>query len=593
MFGANDRKLVSATRGIPIILMEPLEARLLLSATSASLSFTTTAVPDASPAASPSQLSPAMIQTAYDLANIYFNVNGTSTKATGAGQTIAIVDAYADPNIAADLETFDANFGITNDDAAGNFVLTIDTPQGTPQENAGWAAEESLDVEWAHAIAPEADIVLVEASSDSVSTLASAVVSAADLPGVAAVSISWGDSPEFAGETAYDADFTTPSGHQGVTFVAASGDNAQPNYPSTSSNVLAVGGTTLVVNNAGDYLSETAWADSGGGFSPYENTTKPDVAYDANPNTGVLVYDSVTYQGITGWQVVGGTSEGAPQWAAIITLADQGLALRGLTSLNGPTQTIPDLYSFPTSDFHDIGSGNTGLGSPVGEAIISDLVGGGVTSVGPSSGGSGTTTSPTQLAFAQQPTFTYAGDTLSPVIVDIENSNGSINTTADTYVTLRIASGPSGTILAGTVRVQAIDGVATFSNLTLDSAGTYTLEATDGSLTPADSVPFFISAVVVVRQIRPYLFNGVPLSPIALATQTQNVMQSEGTAVGGSDVSASIANARFAAAQPISSVFQIDDPFANSSPPAQFQYNSNAALLTSDQPTNLLADGQT
>jgi len=60
------------------------------------------------------------------------------------------------------------------------------------------------------------------------------------LPGVAAVSISWGDSPEFAGETAYDADFTTPSGHQGVTFVAASGDNAQPNYPSTSSNVLAV-----------------------------------------------------------------------------------------------------------------------------------------------------------------------------------------------------------------------------------------------------------------------------------------------------------------------------------------------------------------
>jgi hypothetical protein len=591
MFGANDRKLAAPTRGILIILMEPLEARLLLSATSASLSFTTTAVPDASPAASPSQLSPAMIQTAYDLANIYFNVNGTSTKATGAGQTIAIVDAYADPNIAADLETFDANFGITNDDAEGNFVLTIDTPQGTPQENAGWAAEESLDVEWAHAIAPEADIVLVEASAATVSSLASAVVSAADLPGVAAVSISWGDSPEFAGETAYDADFTTPSGHQGVTFVAASGDNAQPNYPSTSSNVLAVGGTTLVVNNSGDYLSETAWADSGGGFSPYENTTKPDVAYDADPDTGVLVYDSVTYQGITGWQVVGGTSEGAPQWAAIITLADQGLALRGINSLNGPTQTIPDLYSFPTSDFHDIGSGNTGLGSPVGEAILSDLVGGGVTSVGPSSGGSGTTTSPTQLAFAQQPIFTYAGDTLSPVIVDIENSNGSINTTADSYVTLRIANGPGGAILAGTVRAPAIDGVATFSNLSLDSAGTYTLEATDGSLTPADSVPFFISAVVVVRQIRPYLFNGVPLSPIALATQTQNVMQSEGTAVGDSDVSASIANARFAAAQPISSVFEIDDPFANSSPAAQLQYNSNAALLTSDQANNLLAAG--
>jgi len=214
------------------------------------------------------------------------------------------------------------------------------------------------------------------------------------------------------------------------------------------------------VNNSGDYLSETAWADSGGGFSPYENTTKPDVAYDADPDTGVLVYDSVTYQGITGWQVVGGTSEGAPQWAAIITLADQGLALRGINSLNGPTQTIPDLYSFPTSDFHDIGSGNTGLGSPVGEAILSDLVGGGVTSVGPSSGGSGTTTSPTQLAFAQQPIFTYAGDTSAPSSW-ISKTPTAASTPRRSYVTLRIANGPGGAILAGTVRAPAIDGVAT------------------------------------------------------------------------------------------------------------------------------------
>lgn len=588
MYSASERKLVSATRGI---LMESLEARLLLSATSASLSLTATAVPDASVAGSPSELSPAMMETAYDLANIYFNVNGTSTKATGAGQTIAIVDAYADPNIASDLETFDANFGITNDDAAGNFVLTIDTPQGTPQENAGWAAEESLDVEWAHAIAPEADIDLVEATSTSISSLTSAVAYAADLPGVAAVSMSWGDSPEFAGETAYDNDFTTPSGHEGVSFVAASGDNAQPNYPSTSPNVLAVGGTTLVVADSGDYISETAWADSGGGSSPYEHTTKPDVAYDANPSTGVLVYDSVPDEGISGWEVVGGTSDGAPQWAAIIALADQGLALRGVGSLDGPTQTIPDLYSFPSSDFHYIGSGNTGLGSPVGEAIIAALVGGGITGLGPGSGSGsgGTNGSPTQLAFAQQPTSTYAGDTISPVIVDIENASGSPNTSADSNVTLSIASGLRSAILSGTATVQAVNGVATFSNLSLSLTGTYRLEATDGSLTPTHSSPFEILAV---PQVRPYLFNGVPLSPRAVAFQEHNVMQNEGIASGDSDAPAFAANTQFAAAPPVNGVSQADDLFTNSNPIDQFQDNSHAALLTSDESANLLANGQ-
>jgi subtilase family serine protease len=592
MFSAMRRKIATGNRGIlPGILMEPLEARLLLSAASASLSLTSTAVTSAAIAGSPSELSPAMIEQAYDLNNVIFTVSGAATNATGAGETIAIVDAYADPDIVSDLQTFDANFGITNDDASGHFVLTVLTPQGTPATDAGWATEESLDVEWAHAIAPQADIDLVEATSTSVASLSAAAQYAADLTGVVAVSMSWGDSPEFAGETAYNGDFTTPVGHQGVTFVASSGDDGAPNFPSTSPSVLAVGGTKLVVNSSGDYLSETAWSDSGGGTSPYEGTTKPDVAYDGDPSTGFLMYDSLPYQGVSGWQVVGGTSAGAPQWAGMIALADQGRALRGLGSLDGAAQTIPDLYSFSSGDFHDIGSGNTGLGSPVGERIISDLVGGGITSVA-SSGGSGSNT-PTQLAFAQQPAAAYAGKTLSPVIVDIENANGSISTSANSNVTLSIASGPGSAALSGTATVKANDGVATFSDLSIDTTGTYTLQATDGSLTHADSSTFKIAAIVV-PQIRTFLFNSVPLSPAAVAAQRRNItakLESEGIPITDIDASAASAASEFAASSPVG-VLTTDALSAGSDTAAQLQNNADAILLTSDLREDWLTDSR-
>lgn len=431
-----------------------------------------------------------MIEQAYDLKNIVFTTGGQTVTANGAGETIAIVDAYGDPDITSDLETFDANFGIGNDNASGQFVLTVATPLGAVATNAGWASEESLDVEWAHAIAPEANILLVESPSTSVASLADAVSWARSQAGVVAVSMSWGDSPEFSGETAYDDDFTTPSGHEGVTFVAASGDDAEPNYPSTSTNVLAVGGTTLDVDDSGDFIGESPWVDSGGGYSPYEGTNKPDVAYDANPNTAFLMYDSLPYEGESGWQVVGGTSDGSPQWAAIIALADQGLALRGLGSLDGPSQTIPDLYALPSSDFNPVASGGlTGLGSPNGEKVISDLVGGGITSINSANSSPG---SADQLAIVQQPGSTSAHSIISSVIVDVEDSGGSVVTTDSSNVTISVASGP-GT-LGGTLTVAAVDGVATFSNLSLNTAGTYTLGAADGSLISATSDSFVISA---------------------------------------------------------------------------------------------------
>jgi hypothetical protein len=509
--------------------IEPLEMRLLLSA-SPTVQLSLTATPAQDISGSPSGLSPAMIEQAYDLDNIVFTTSdGHTVGANGEGETIAIVDAYGDPNISSDLETFDANFGLSNDNADGQFVLTVATPQGSVSNNSGWDTEQSLDVEWAHAIAPDANILLVETPSDSVSSLTEAVAWAADQPGVVAVSMSWGDSPEFAGETAYDHDFLTPSGHEGVTFVAASGDDAEPNYPSTSPDVLAVGGTTLTVNDSGDWILETDWADSGGGVSPYEGTDKPDVSYDANPDTGFLVYDSVPSDGEVGWQVVGGTSAGSPQWAAIIALVDQGRALRGLGSLDGSTQTIPDLYDLPSSDFNVVlGGGLTGLGSPIGESIISALVGGNITSTGSSPGVA------SQLAFVSQPTNTQVGSVISPAItVDVEDSDGNIVTSDDSDVTLSLASG-SGT-LGGTLTEQAVDGVATFSDITLSAAGDYTLEATDGSLQSATSSEFAVATPNLAFTQQPLnSVAGVAFTP-AISVSVENsggdVLSSDDTAV--------------------------------------------------------------
>jgi len=172
-----------------------------------------------------------------------------------------------------------------------------------------------------------------------------------------------------------------------VTFVAASGDDGVTSWPATSPYVVAVGGTTLSLDSSGNYLGETAWSDSGGGYSFIERTYAPDVAYDANPSTGLSVYDSVAYNGVSGWETIGGTSAGAPQWAALITIADQGRALQGLGSLTG-TQTLSALYSAPSADFHDITTGHnayyyatpgydpvTGRGTPVSNLLVSYLAG--------------------------------------------------------------------------------------------------------------------------------------------------------------------------------------------------------------------------
>jgi hypothetical protein len=350
--------------------------------------------------AGPTGMTPTMIRHAYGFDQIALP---GGVAADGSGTTIAIVDAYDDPNIAGDLHQFDLRFGLPDP------VFTkLDQNGGSqyPTADGGWASEIALDAEWAHAVAPGARILLVEAADDSYSNLFAAVRFAANQPGVVAVSMSWGGE-EFNGETSFDSTFTTPAGHAGVTFVAASGDTGAPaSYPAISPNVLAVGGTTLYVTSGGTYISESGWGGSGGGVSALEaqpayqvgvvsqsstQRTNPDVAYDANPATGYAVYDSFNNPVSSRWSQFGGTSAASPQWAALIALADQGRALVGESPLDGPSQTLPLLYTLPASAFNDVISGSsagsprlsagpgydvvTGRGTPVANQVVSDLIG--------------------------------------------------------------------------------------------------------------------------------------------------------------------------------------------------------------------------
>jgi len=335
----------------------------------------------------------------------------------GTGQIIAIVDAYDDPTIANDLETFITTFTLRQMNglpgqptcaAGGHPCFQKVYAQGTtPPVNGGWALEIALDVEWAHAIAPGADILLVEANSNSLSDLLGAVDVAVG-QGAKVVSMSWGGS-EFFGESLYDYHFSQATG---VTFTAASGDSGTGViWPSASPYVVGVGGTTLQLDSFGNVTSETAWSGSGGGISAYESEPVyqtnfgvmggggrgvPDVSYVADPNTGVEVYDSTPYNGQTGWFTVGGTSVGTPQWAALVALADQ-TRTAGSPSLYTTQTSSPIYYAANStayaSDYRDITTGSngrrncricsatigydfvTGLGSPLANNLVPFLSG--------------------------------------------------------------------------------------------------------------------------------------------------------------------------------------------------------------------------
>ncbi|HEU5362290.1 MAG TPA: S53 family peptidase [Gaiellaceae bacterium] len=305
---------------------------------------------------SPTGLSPATIKAVYG-----FPTNTTAAPLPGSGKTIAIVDAYDDPTAEADLNTFSSKYGLPACTTANGCFKKVDQQGGTsyPQTNSGWALEISLDVQWAHAIAPGARILLVEAASASFTNL----LTAEDYAGAQAqyVSNSWGGS-EFSGESSYDPHFV----RSGVSFFVSAGDSGLPaEYPSASPRVISVGGTSLTFNGDGSLKSETAWSSGGGGCSAYETATSaqagfgeyakvscagkratPDVSLDADPSSGVSVYDSTSYQGQSGWWTVGGTSASSPMWAA--AAADAGAV-------------VDSSYVYGSNiDFRDITQGNNG-----------------------------------------------------------------------------------------------------------------------------------------------------------------------------------------------------------------------------------------
>lgn len=287
------------------------------------------------------------------------NPNTTLKVTTGGSKAIAIVDAYDYPNAAADLAYFSAQFGLP----APKFQVVYASGI-RPAQNLGWEMEAALDIEWAHAMAPNAKIYLVEAASNSFYDLFTAVSTASSLVATAGggeVSMSWGGS-EFSSEVNYDSYFTT----SGVVYFASTGDAPGTSYPSVSPNVVAVGGTTFRRNpSTGAFLAEAAWSDTGGGTSFYElrpsyqtsakasvGTKRgvPDVAAVADPNTGVWVYDS----GNGGWYVVGGTSASSPILAGIVNLAGHFA-----TSTNSELTTVYNNTS-SSANFSDITTGFCG-----------------------------------------------------------------------------------------------------------------------------------------------------------------------------------------------------------------------------------------
>ncbi len=331
-----------------------------------------------------SGLSPVQMRTAYGF---------TGVANQGAGQTIALVDAYDNPNAETDLGTFTAHFGLPSCTTANGCFKKIYANGAKPRSDTGWAGESSLDIEWAYAVAPQAKIMLVEAASASTSALFHAV-DVAVANGATVVSMSFGGS-EYSTEVNDDAHFNVP----GVVFCASSGDSGNgPQYPAASPYVVAVGGTTLTLNTNKTWKSETAWNGSGGGSSLIESEPSyqagaqstgmrgiPDVALDANPSTGVAVYSKT---GFRGWAQVGGTSLSAPVWAGLLAIANSSRVAVGKTALTQP-QFL--LYPAAPADYHDITSGTngscgtqctasagydfiTGLGSPMVNLLVPALV---------------------------------------------------------------------------------------------------------------------------------------------------------------------------------------------------------------------------
>jgi subtilase family serine protease len=461
--------------------------------------------------------SPAQIRHAYGFDQL---------SASGAGQTIAIVDAYGNQNIQSDLNTFCSQFGLKS--------TTVQVIGSNPGGNGnGWDLETSLDVEWAHVIAPDATIILSVAPTASDSDLLAAI-DAAVAKGAKVVSMSWGGT-EWSTESAYDSHFNLAS----VTFVASAGDSGElttlpeVEWPAVSPYVVGVGGTSLYLDANGNRIagpsgpSETAWSSSGGGLSSYYGIPSwqkgwntwaskrgvPDVSYVADPNTGLYVYCS-TYSP-PGWYQVGGTSAGAPQWAALIALANQG-RVSGVsgnsdiyrTTVAGTPPTIS------ANNFLDISSGSngsnpddmsvvgydlvTGLGSPVATGVVPALV-----ALAPAS-----------------PDFS----------VSVTPTSGSVAPGGGTSYTVNVSAldGFSGTVSL-TVSGLPTDATYAFNPSSVSGSGSSTLSITAGTTTGTFTFKVTGTSGSLTHSATATLVVGTPDFSISASPTSQTVRHGSST----------------------------------------------------------------
>jgi kumamolisin len=292
------------------------------------------------------------------------NVTTENPNVGKGGGAIALIDPFDDPTAVADLATFSAQFGLP----APNITVVFAQGSQPAQDPSGTSEiEASLDIEWAHAMAPQAQIFLVEAANNRLINLFEAAILGSELvaaSGGGEVSMSFGTG-EFSQEAQLDPIFTTP----GVVFFASTGDSPGAEYPATSPNVVAAGGTTISRDTTtGNFILENTWQETGGGPSQVEprpafqngvrflvgnSRGTPDISFDGNPNTGVWVFDSNPVFG-TGWFVVGGTSLSSPALAGVVNAAGGFRA--------SSQAELQELYNHIFDDgFNDIVFGNCGL----------------------------------------------------------------------------------------------------------------------------------------------------------------------------------------------------------------------------------------
>jgi subtilase family serine protease len=338
---------------------------------------------------SPPGLDPPDFWSAYDLPA------QTNSAWSWNGETIAVVDAYDDPTLEADLNTYRSQFGLPPCTQANGCLVKVNQfgRKNFPSFDQQWAFEISIDTQMASALCAGCRIVVVETKNNSFPNLF-AGVDEAYAENADAISLSWGTNEfsgngNFASETGYDAHFQqhTPSGRTAAV-TAASGDAGRLWYPAASPYVTAVGGTSVTRDAATGAWDEVAWSLSGAGCSIYEpqpawqsavaNITGAcaaragaDVAFNA---TDLSIYDSAGYEDQTGWFAASGTSDSAPAIAALYALAGNASNVVYGSYPYAHTAALYDVTQFPEAScsqpiFCNPGpgwDGPTGLGSPRG-----------------------------------------------------------------------------------------------------------------------------------------------------------------------------------------------------------------------------------